>query len=344
MLLWVDGFDNYGTSVGNVPSPTGVISRKYSLVGAESWIEMGVGRLGGYAIRLVWDQTCYFSPGTLTTNATMIVGFAFKVGQLPTSDAKFLIFYDGVTSGVNFKLTPDGEISVYRSTTLLGTTSGASLSGGAWRYIEVKVVCSDTGSVVVRVDEDVKLTLSSVDTKAGSNDYHTTFRFTGISTGSSGAIQIDDLYCCDGSGIANNDFLGNVRVVAIRPDAAGDSTQLTPSAGANYECVDEEICDDDTTHVESATVGHKDLYGTDAAVTGDILGVQVNTDCKETDATSFDLKTVCKSNTTESADVGQAIGSTDYVTKTRVLEEDPHTSTAWVAAGVNAAQFGLEIN
>jgi len=341
-LLFIDGFDNYGTSVGDAPSPTGVVSRKYPLILNESSFDVVTGRLDAYAVRIV-STGGYFSPGALTTDATMVVGFAFKIDQFPPSDMVFLSLYDGVTLGVNFKLTTAGEIGVYRGVTLLGTTTGASLGVGPWRYIEVKVVCSDTGSVIVRVDEGVKLTLSSVDTKAGSNSYHTTFRFLGTSNNVLTTPHFDDMYCCDGSGSANNDFLGNTRVVAIRPDAAGDSTQLTPSAGANYECVDEELCDDDTTYVESLTVGHKDLYGTDAALTGVILGVQVNTDCRETDASSFDLKTVCKSDTTEDADAGQAIGSTDYVTKTRVLEEDPHTSAAWVAADVNAAQFGLEV-
>ncbi len=347
MLLWIDGFDNFGTVEDAAPSPTGIVARKYPVYNEGSTkIAVCVGRLGGYGIYINWDTTVYFSPGNLTTNATMIVGFAFKISGAINNNSQFLGLYDGANRGVNFRIRTDGEINVYRYDTLLGTTSGANIGVGAWRYIEVKVVSHDTtGSVVVKVDRDTKLSLTNIDTKVSTNEYHTTFRFTGVAggSGSSRAVRIDDLYCLDGSGSANNNFLGNVRVDTIRPDAAGDSTQLTPSAGSNYECVDEEVCDDDSTYVESATDTHKDLYGTDAAVSGDIFGVQVNTDCRETDATSFDIKTVCKSSTTESDDAGQAIGSTDYLTRTRILEQDPHTSAAWLAAGVNSAQFGLKV-
>ncbi len=345
MLLWLDSFDNFGTSTGSAPSPAGVIERKYSgIVYFESIMDIETGRLGGYCLNLPWNSINYprCQPLALTTNSTLIIGLAVKVLTPGVAD-RFLNFAHSTNRGVNLRYIT-GELAIYdRSGAQLEITSGLGWTSGTWKYVECKIVCDVSGSYTVKVDGVIKLSGSAVDTRpAVGQDYNSSFQLQ-ASQASAGNVHIDDLYCCDGSGTANNDFLGNVRVEAIRPDAAGDSTQLTPSAGNNYECVDEEVCDDDTTYVESVTIGQKDLYGTDAAISETIFGVQANTDCRETDASSFDIKTLCKSGGNESADVGQAIGGTDYVTKTRILETDPADSNPWTASGINAAQFGLEV-
>jgi hypothetical protein len=232
---------------------------------------------------------------------------------------------------------------VRRGTTVLAT-SVAAFGVEVWRYIEFKVVCNDTtGSYELRIGEETVLSATDVDTKAGTHDYHDSFRFYGAGLTDADATIIDDCYILDGSGTLN-DFLGNVRVLTIRPNAAGDTTEWAPSAGDNYAAVDEEVCDDDTSYVEDDTADQTDLYNYGAiSATAGVIGVQVNTDCRETDATSFSLKTVCKSGATTDADAGQAIGSASYVTRTRILETDPDTAAAWTAGGVNAAQFGVKV-
>jgi hypothetical protein len=121
-----------------------------------------------------------------------------------------------------------------------------------------------------------------------------------------------------------------MRVTTLRPDANGDSADFTPSTGDNYTCVDEVIMNT-TDYVEDDTGAQKDLYnygGISASPTL-IAGVQVSTDCCETDANSFSLITPCKSGSRETDNVAQAVASSSYVTKHRILETDPDT-------GVNA--------
>ena len=344
-LLWIEGFEGFGTSIGDAPSPAGIIGRKYPVINNEGTMDIEAGRLGGYSIQFPSASTYIQSP-VLTTNATMIVGFAAKF-TLSSTDRALIYFYDGGTVGMTLVITPEGEVSVWRGGTTLDTTSGLGLSSGTWYYFEFKVTCGDSpnGSYEVRVGGVNVLSDTGLDTKAGTHTYHDSFRLNNSVT-TPLYPYYDDLYCLDGSGATNTDFLGNMRVVAIRPNGDTAANAWTPSAGAdNYALVDEDIVDDDTTYVESDTSTTKDLYDyTAIAGLGDsVKGIQINTVCRETDANSFSLKTVVKSDATESADGAQAIGTTDYVTKTRIVELDPHTSNAWTLSGLNAAQFGIEV-
>jgi hypothetical protein len=342
MLLWIDGFDNYGTSTGVAPQPAGVMTRRYPRIMYEDIrFEVETGRLSGYAIQLIADTAGCFSPGPLTTDATMVVGVALKFGALVNTDG-LVRFYDGETLGVNLRLTSAGELAVYRGTTVLGTTSGLGLQINTWYYVELKVLCNDTtGTYEVHVGGVSVLSATGVDTKAGSNAYHTTFWIFGY--GSLCNPYFDDLYCLDGSGSANNDFLGNMRVVTLRPNSDGDSSQFTPSAGSNYTCVDEVALNDNTDYVESGTTDNKDLYNYENTSLTTIAGVAVCTDCRETDADNMDLKIVCKSGDTESDGTAIPVQTSSFITKQRLLETDPNTSAAWTPTNLNAAQFGVKV-
>lgn len=340
-LLWIEGFEGMGTSDGSHPSPTGILSRKYPTVVYPDYMWLVAGRTGGHGLNMngVWAEL-YTS--NLTTNATMVVGFAYY--YTATYQARIVTLYDGAQQGVNLRQATGGELAVYRDGTLLATTSGLGLQTGTWYWIELKVVCGDSGSYELRVGGINKLSASGVDTKAGSNDYHTRVGWIGPANG---AMYIDDIYILDGSGSANNDFLGNVKVVAIVPDGDVSGYQdFTPSAGSDhYALVDENPVNDDTDYVESGTTGHKDLW-TYVAASGlgtTIAGIQINTMVRETDAESFSLKTLIKSDTTEDEGAGEVIGSTSYKMLKRISETDPATAAAWTSSGVNAAQFGVKV-
>lgn len=336
MLLFIEGFEGFGDTLG--AAPVG-FDRKYNSVANTSGIDIETGRHSGFSAEMN-GNSLHFQTFALTTNATIVVGMAMKYPSFVA--ARILALYDGVTEGINLRMKTDGEIEVYRANTLLGTTTGASVGLNAWSYLEVKVLSNDTtGTVEVRINGDTKLSLTGIDTKVGSNAYHDAVRFLGIT-----AIghSIDDVYILDGSGSANNNFLGDQRVVAIFPNAEGTTNDFTPSTGTdNSALVDEVAPNDDTDYVESSTVGHKDLYAYgNISGLGTIAGVQVNTDCRETDASDFNVITVVRSNVTESDDAGQAL-TASYLTKFRIVEQDPDTAAAWTEAGVNAAEFGVKV-
>ncbi len=219
--------------------------------------------------------------------------------------------YDGATQGVSVKLV-GSELAITPGTgTPYATTVNLGLLPLTWYYLELKVKCADVGGTYeLRVSGQTVLS-GSGDTKVGSNAYHDRVCFYNAN----GAIPyFDDFYVCDGSGSANNNFLGDVRVVTVRPSGAGGSTQWTPDSGSNYARVNEAISGEDSNYVEDGIIGHEDRYAFgDLSGVSSINGLMICTDCRETDAKSYNLKTVCQSDVTHNVDAGQSIGSTNYL-------------------------------
>jgi hypothetical protein len=336
-LLWIEGFEGVGTTIGSTPSPTGVLARKYAVTDWLSSMSVQNGRIAGYAIRMD-SAGPLLRTGALTTDATMVVGGAFRFTSFAA--ATFLCFYDGTTLGMNLCIGADGEISIRRGTSILETTSGLGIVTGAWYYIEFKVVCGASGSYELRIGEVTKASASGVNTKAGTHEYHTSFQLAAWNNN----LYMDDIYCLDGSGTRNNDFLGNQKVLAIFP--SGDVTSdFTTSAGSDhYTLVDENPANDDTDYVEDSTSGHTDLWNyRDPTGAGVIAGIQINTMARETDATSFSLKSVVQSDVTEDEGTAEAIGGTSYRVLRRIVEKDPHTNLPWTSDGIDAAKFGVRV-
>ena len=337
-LLWIDGFEGFGTTLNGAPTPTGVYGRKYT-VQSESGFRVVTGRWSGYALKFVID-TCYFQPPALTTNATMIVGLALKT--LNGLNHEFLTFYDGSTRGMNLRWVSGGNLAVYRADTQLAATVGLGLVAGTWYYIEFKVVCNGTtGSYDVHVDGVSRLSATGVNTQAGSHAFHSTFRIQDV-WGENPTF--DDLYCLDASGSTNNTFLGVKQVVTLYPSAAGDSAQWTPSSGANYAAVDEESMDDDATYIQTSGGADLDLYHyADLIGAGGVSGVQINTDARRTNPNNtMNLYQASKLSATESDGSVAAVAEDTYTTKTRIMETDP-TGAAWTPANLNSTQFGVKL-
>jgi hypothetical protein len=336
MLVWIEGFEGFGT--GGALVPTGILARKYPVVDHEAFLQIEAGRLSGYCLR-IGTSTYGFGTGSLTTDSTITVGMGFNFSILATSH--FLNLYDGTTLGINVQLESSGEISIRKGTTTLETTSGLGLLTNTWYYIELQVKCdSTTGTYELRIDENTVLSDTGVNTKAGTHNYHDRVYFYGIAYS-----YFDDLYILDSTGSQNNDFLGNSRVEAIYPDGDTATIDWTASSGnTHYNLVDEVVCDDDTNYVEDGTANDVDLYdyATPSYITGIIRGLQVNTQAKLTDATPYNLITRCHSNVTDSDDSPQPLASS-YVCYRRLMELDPDSGLAWNLGSLASAEFGIKV-
>lgn len=344
-LLWIEGFEGFGTSNGSAVSG---MSLKYPTAGADSNFTLRAGRVSGHSIET--SNTIlnnHFQTPSFTSMATVIIGFAFKQAAYNATYDLLSIRDSTVVHMTLRNVSSTGEWRAMRAgTTQLGSdTSGAAVSAGSWAYVEVKCTISDAAGVFELYVNGIQyLNLTSQDTRNAGNSTCDNFRWTG-STNASDDTTLDDIYICDSSGSDNNTFLGSQVVVGLLPAADTSAEDFTLSTGADsYALCDENPANGDTDYIESSTSGQatRFTYGTLSGVTN-VKGIQINTTCRETDANPFSIYNQVKSGATTSDGTAQGIGSTSYVSKSRVVEQDPDTAALWTVSGINAAEFGVKV-
>lgn len=304
------------------------------------WTNYGAGRIAG---------RCGTPAGSLTkafdNQATWVFGAAIKADG---NGAVNVDFRDGAS--VQCRLSWDGTngvLNFYRgaSAVLLGTTGAPAMAQGLWYYVEAKVTIHDTtGAFDVHISGVSRVSGTNVNTRGGTaNNYANTIAFSS----SGGNTPLDDIYLCDGAGALNNDFLGDSRVETQMPSGAGASTQFTPSAGSNYQCVDEVPAPNgDTDYVSSSNVGDQDFYAIPALPTtvGTVRGVQVSAYARKDDAGARSLSVEIRASDGTVVQYSAQPLLTSYAFYLGAPREtDPATGAAWTIAGVNAAQPGIRV-
>lgn len=241
-----------------------------------------------------------------------------------------------------------GYIRVYRSSTLLATSS-AALSVATWHYLEIKATCKNSISAddfVIKLDglEIVNLS-ATTDTQESATSGIDEVRLSGLYPGN--YVYFDDIYICDLLGGVNDDFLGDVKVETLYPNGNGNTNQFVGSDSDsinNYLLVDEAQQNEDTDYVEHNTVSELDLYTFDdmAVTPASIKGVGVRTYVKKSDAGSRTGKLQCR-RSAANYEGDEFFPASNYLGKDHIWEVDPSTASAWTEAGVNAAEFGIKV-
>jgi hypothetical protein len=354
-LLFLEGFDKLSANTGAASESD---AREYirGLYPSDvADIQFYPGRLGGSALAFgdnfladdYWFNAHFNGVGTL------IVGFSYKPGRYDAQVfSDILQFLDTERSALQEQLTlsvdNSTDLSIYRGSTRIENKLHV-LKMDRWHYIEMKYTVSNTGSYEVRVNGVNIMSDSGIDVKAGTNDNVSAVRFRGTqgeSATSSGVALIDDIYICNTNGSFNNDFLGPIKVETLLPNASGDDSDFTPSAGSNFENVnDAEGNDGDTTYNESSTVANLDLFNCEdlTYLTSTIIGVRLDSVCRVTDTTARTIIPTLKSSTVEGAGSSHGIASIDWSRTVNFFEEDPNVSAAWTSTTINAMQIGYEV-
>jgi hypothetical protein len=143
--------------------------------------------------------------------------------------------------------------------------------------------------------------------------------------------------------ITSGGMPGRGGIELLTPNGAGASTDLTPSAGSNYACVDEVPSDGDTTYVSGETVGDHDSYAlSDLTLEGTVRAVQWNCRAKLLEEGSGYIKRVLRSGGADY--VSDVIGvDTTYKWVYEAISSDPATSAAWTRNAVDALEAGVMI-
>lgn len=147
------------------------------------------------------------------------------------------------TSYLTLKVNGSGYLELKRGDgagTVIATGT-TPLSVGQWNQIQMKATLhTSTGYAEVKLNGKTEIVFSGqTSTLTGqiTNLYQRNFSY---------AMYYDDIWICDGvdatatQGDKNNDFLGDLKVLALYPTAPGDQSAWTPSSAvANWTTVDE---------------------------------------------------------------------------------------------------------
>ena len=140
---------------------------------------------------------------------------------------------------------------------------------------------------------------------------------------------------------------GGTEDETLRPNAAGDETNLSKSGGGgdNYDRVDEVVSDDDGSYVSLAIVTWtRDLYNLDDSVgTGTINSVTVYAKGRESQSSGFAwLVTGIKTLGTIDDSTNLAL-TTSYADKSETFTTNPVTGNPWTWTEVDALQAGVRL-
>lgn len=271
-----------------------------------------------------------------------------------TSEPKLIMFWGpgtfGYGSGHISWSGSDNKIRAYGpepSNSLLGAST-LTMSEDAWHLLEVRfqIISGTDGVIQVYVDGTEFLNLTGIDNTAPGTTGITQIDIGSIGANSGSWLAIDDLAINSTSGTLNNGRIGDGRVVLLKPNGAGSSTQLArggTDTGANWSQVSETPFAM-TQYVQSTTVGQRDLY-TLGDVPGGYAGVNIVEGVayglkSESDAASIGV--TIKSGSTIDEASAAALGTTAGTVTAR-WEADPATSAAWTTAAVNALEAGVTI-
>jgi len=311
-------------------------------------MESGVKHTGSYSAKIA--NTSITPDGLKYILTTAASALYIRAWVYIDSDANkqqttpLIGFYltDGTYVGaiVTFSLSGTYNIRLTRNGTILATGTEV-FNWDEWFMIELYVLVDNSSGVgQIRINSVLDIDYSG-DTQPNTS---TDISYVRITSGSDDWVMyVDDVAINDTTGGADNTWPGDGRVIAILPDGAGDNTDFTPSAGSNYQNVDERPPDGDTTYNESDTDTDYDLFNLAACGLSDvtILGIDVKLTVRKTVANGDQMRAKIKTGGTE-YNGSDFDPSTTYTRQVATWRTNPNTSSAWTISDVDALQAGYE--
>lgn len=271
--------------------------------------------------------------------ATIWANFHFKqFGAASASD----IFYwtDTGTKQVGVGLDTLNRVYVTVGGTTVATSSPNVWALNAWYFLQLRVSIANAGGNIQVWLQGVKIIDFTGDTQNTANAYVNQWNLTRNNNNT----DLANLIIYDETGNAPNARTPETRIFADLPTGAGAATAWTPSAGSNWQNVDEQPNDGDTTYNSAAAAATDDLYGFPAATIpgGSVVyAVAHEYDLRKDDAGANEVDSLIRSGGTTYAK-GAANALTSSWQRFRAIwDTDPATGVAWTVANANAAQVGV---
>lgn len=334
-LLYIDGFDwivnaslnnNYQgrwTNTGAAPNAALVLRSAPGASGFGAAVLLRTNNALTHSIEGGIIQTGY-------------LGFRFVLGTAGTA-VTVIDFNESGTEQLRLQVDSSGFWRILRGVSTILATGTTMVSSGMWNYIECKWFIHDsTGTFELRINgsptPDIDLT--GADTNNGL-----ALGVDAIELNGSGLnLYYDDLYIDDAQ------FHGDVFVHTIVADGVGTDADFTPSAGSNFENVEELPTDNDSTYNESSVVDDRDRFTHDdlPADTDVVLGVQVGIWSRKPAAGDREVRVLAYDGVTEAEGAAHSPASS-YSWLYDLFEDHPTDANPWTESEVNAGQFGYTV-
>lgn len=355
-LIWMDGFDTYGTS-GSIKAALESSLYVHGEVNVSNSTRTG----RGYCIVMPWNSSVgspVYIRKAFDVKDELIVGFAWRVAAIQELKEICRFQYDdhfgNVRSHIAVYMAADGAVTIANvaddgSTWVKMADSGPNkLFPSVWHFIEIKVSFhATTGTVQVRIDNQTCLEATGRTRNPLAPALCNLWRASNfqLEDASFNDTSLDDLYILDTEGTEFNTFLGDVVVHGLLPNEDGTLNQLSQFGGslAKYTAVDDIPADGDTSYVFGNTVGQQERYFVDDLPSNviNVLAVSVHARAKKDAAGASQLKLLCKLDA--DIDLGPAEPiTTQYITRALMLETAPDGG-AWTKAKVEDMEIGFEV-
>jgi hypothetical protein len=240
MLMWMDGFDAYGTDGATVTSlleTCGYMQGgSYGDFKTHSFTQSGI----GYSLSIDYPGSIVLPFGT---SPGVVVGF--RVYATSNSGQLCCFRYNDLMGASNSVTTMlrvwlDGQNGIAVGTQdgdLIAASPPNAFLENVWYYVEIKYVPShSSGTIAVKVDGVEYINVTGVKTATSGSPTQTVNQFqfgTESNAATHGVIggiagYFDDFYIEDTTGASFNDFLGNVAVHDVFPASdAGPNTMMS---------------------------------------------------------------------------------------------------------------------
>lgn len=344
-LLWMEGFETH--------AHINQAARKYAT--ATGGINDQAGRVFGTSASPTSGSLILVTP-TFRTGAQSVVGFGLgmRINAQVTalnSGGNGLYLELGASEQLHVEVESNAgsfELRIMRGATEIFKTA-ETFAYAVWHHFEFRFTVDNVaGTYEIRHNEASVGSGTGVnlaDTGSPNADvFSQRWGFT------SSNFLLDDVFVWDTTAAEHAadpiDFVGDATVEGVLPDADGTPVQWTPSAGSNFQNVDDpaNVGPDDAGaggFNESDTVGQIDDYSMAdlANSTGTIIGVQLSVQLALDVAGSRTVNLRAANNTVDTPTVDQ----TTYSGFEVVMPSNPSVAGAWDLSNFNSAEFGVEV-
>ena len=292
--------------------------------------------------------------------------FYLNVNAAPSADNLICLFDSGagvISTPGAIKLTSTRTLKLFDDAGNQVGSASSALTADTWYRIEIGLDMSGDAGTHVLVAKIDGTTFASTTTGSFGNNVSSLCLGGNLlmEAQTTGNWFFDDVAINDSAGSFQNSYPGEGEIIHLRPNAVGDNSDWTPTAGDNYTNVDEVTPDDTTTRCSTGTDEDIDDYNLDATpaalASDDVINcVQVGGRFARSNAAAdggfvFRIKAAASGTVEESSEI--QISATAYKTNAvgniknypLTLYDLPGASaTAWTKADLDTAQIGVRIN